>query len=244
MIYKTHASKWHFLFSFAFLISGYCRAGDVKDFVKKIQLEDGRIALKKQRLEKISALAKARASEAAKATTAPTITVSTEPGPSKPTEGLTPRAETAPGTLAAPRPVAGIGNSPIHPSLPPKPGSPSKLPSSSQEPLKTSTPSPRPADAVAPAPAVLPVTAPILAPAPATLDPEIAKHEEVGDIFGTCASLFFVTDSPPRISTDGRGLRFVQLVINICSISVKLELVTLKPLPKKSRKRERKRKRV
>jgi len=139
--------------------------------VKKIKLEDGRIAPKKQRL---SALAKARASEAAKTT--PSITV-VEPASSKP-EVLTPRAETSPGTLAAPRPIVGVGSSPIHPSLPPKPGSPSKLLSSSQEPFKSATPSPRPADAVAPAPAVLPVAAPILAPTPPILDPEIAKYEE------------------------------------------------------------------
>lgn len=199
----------------ATLILGFCRTGDVKDFVKKIKLEDGKIALKKQRLEKISALAKARASDAAKATTAPPTLTALDNAPSKP-EGATLRIESALGSLAAPRPVTSVGNSPIHPSLPPKPGSPSKFTSSSQEPLKNATVSPRVADAVAPTPAIQPVTQPISAPAPAIVDPEIAKYEEVGSMF---AQSLFDTDYPPRINSDGRGLRFVQLVISTCNIS-------------------------
>lgn len=158
---------------------GYHRTGDVKDFVKKIKLEDGKIALKKQRLEKISALAKSRASEAVKATTAPPT--ASDNAPSK--LESTPRTESALGSLAAPRPVTSVGNSPIHPSLPPKPGSPSKFTSSPQEPLKNATASPRVADTVVPTPAIQPVTQPISAPAPAIVDPEIAKYEEVGSMF-------------------------------------------------------------
>lgn len=169
--------------SLAILILGYCRTGDVKDFVKKIKLEDSKIALKKQRLEKISALAKARASEAAKVTITlpPTLTAS-ESAPSK-LEGATPRTESVLGGLAAPRPVTSVGNSPIHPSLPPKPGSPSKFTSSSQEPLKNAAASPRVADTVAPTAATQPLTQPISVPAPAIVDPEIAKYEEVGSVF-------------------------------------------------------------
>ena len=199
----------------ATLILGFCRTGDVKDFVKKIKLEDGKIALKKQKLEKISALAKARASEAAKATIAPPTLTAPDNAPSK-LEAATPRIESAPGSLAAPRPVTGVGNSPIHPSLPPKPGSPSKFTSSSQESLKNATASPRVADVVAPTPAIQPVTQPIALLAPATVDPEIAKYEEVRYM---SAQLLFDADYPPRINSDGPGLRFVQLVISTCNIS-------------------------
>jgi len=136
--------------------------------------------MKKQRLEKISALAKIRASEAAKSTTSPPTQIASDNASSK-VEGATPRAESALGSLAAPRPVTGVGNSPIHPSLPPKPGSPSKFTSPSQEPLKNATSSPRVVDAVTPTPTIQPATQPISAPA--LVDPEIAKYEEVGFVF-------------------------------------------------------------
>ena len=132
------------------------RPGDVKDFVKKIKLEDGKIALRKKRLEKMAANAKAKAA----APPPPTIVVTPDVSSVK--------VESRPDpTLRL------LSSSPLHPSLPPKPGSPSKLPSL-QEPPKIVPTVPTPAPA--PPPAV-----PAATPAPVTtsVDDEIAKYEDV-----------------------------------------------------------------
>lgn len=133
------------------------RPGDVKDFVKKIKLEDGKIALRKKRLEKMAANAKAKAA----APPPPTIVVTPDVSSVK--------VESRPDpTLRL------LSSSPLHPSLPPKPGSPSKLPSLPQEPPKIVPTVPTPAPA--PPPAV-----PAATPAPVTtsVDDEIAKYEDV-----------------------------------------------------------------
>ena len=148
-------------------ISCIPRPGDVKDFVKKIKLEDGKIALRKKKLDRISALAKAKAAAANPAPPPPTIVVTPDVSSVVKVESPGPRPDPTPSALTAPRPLT---NSPLHPSLPPKPGSPSKPVSLSQEPAKIATTAP------APPPAPVP-TAP--APTASTVDDEIAKYEEV-----------------------------------------------------------------
>ncbi|KAF8131614.1 THO complex subunit 1 transcription elongation factor-domain-containing protein [Boletus edulis] len=93
------------------------QAGDVKDFVKKIKQEDARMEMRKKTLAKTAErIAQARAKAAAQATEGPTPSQEIAAEPAK-VEPIT----------AAPPPVAG---SPIHPSLPPKPGTsvPTRLP--------------------------------------------------------------------------------------------------------------------
>ncbi|KAF8167499.1 THO complex subunit 1 transcription elongation factor-domain-containing protein [Crassisporium funariophilum] len=152
--------------------------GDVKDFVKKIKLEDNRIALRRQRLERMSAMAKARAAALVVAEIpAPSLVVTPDDNVAK--IESPPRPDSSANTLSTPRSVTGVGNSPLHPSLPPKPGSPSKPASSSQEPVKIAAPTPIVAPTPAPAPvAVVPAT-PVPPAAPTPVDDEIAKFEEV-----------------------------------------------------------------
>jgi hypothetical protein len=123
--------------------------------VKKIKLEDGRIALRKQRLDKISALAKAKAAAANPPPLPPTIVVTPDVSSVTKVESPAPRPDPTPSTTTAPRP----SSSPLHPSLPPKPGSTNVAP-------------PVPAPTVAPGPA--PVTT--------LVDDEIAKYEEVSPL--------------------------------------------------------------
>ncbi|KAF4611518.1 hypothetical protein D9613_004115 [Agrocybe pediades] len=153
--------------------------GEVKDFVKRIKQEDAKINLRKQRLERIAKSKAAAAPAPAKTPVenpTPAIVISSTETHAATQPDTTHRSEPTPGTLAAPRPVSGMGNSPIHPSLPPKPGSPSKPASSSQEPVKSATSSPSIAPIPSPVPA--PVAAQVPAPAPEPVDPEIAKYEE------------------------------------------------------------------
>ena len=142
--------------------------------MKKIKLEDGKIALRKRRLEKIAALAKAKA--VANPPPPPTIVVTPDVSSAIKVESSAPRPDPTPSTLGAPRPSTGLSNSPLHPSLPPKPGSPSKPISLSQEPPKIAPTTTN----VAPAPPT-PAAAATSAPAPVSIpvDDEIAKYEDV-----------------------------------------------------------------
>ncbi|KAF9486342.1 UDP-glucose 4-epimerase [Pholiota conissans] len=155
--------------------------GDVKDFVKKIKLEDARISLRKKQLEKI-AIAKARQTAAAvqppSNPTPPAIVVSSEASAVNKPETPSHRPETTPGALVAPRPISGSSASPLHPSLPPKPGSPSKAASSSQEPVRTAAPTPTNAPIVTPVPTGTPAPISLSLPAPIPVDAEILKYEE------------------------------------------------------------------
>ena len=134
--------------------------------MKKIKLEDGKIALRKKRLDKISALAKAKATAANPPAPPPTIVVTPDISSVIKVESSATRPDPTPSTLTAPRP----SSSPLHPSLPPKPGSTNA--------------------SVAP-----PVPAATLVPAPVTstpvVDDEIARYEEVSSsIAGTSCGLF------------------------------------------------------
>lgn len=80
--------------------------------------------------------------------------------------------------LAAPKPLP-VGHSPLHPSLPPKPGTPSKLANSSQESPKAANVLPIPPTPTVP---TVPATSNTPVPLPAAttpVDPIIARHEEV-----------------------------------------------------------------
>ncbi|KAG2022699.1 UDP-glucose epimerase [Coprinopsis cinerea AmutBmut pab1-1] len=141
--------------------------GDVKDFVKQLKRYDAQIEMRKRQLAMAAervAKAQARAA-AAKAAAAPPA-----PAPA-PTPSEKPEGKQEP-ELAAPKPVPAAGNSPLHPSLPPKPGSPVK-PSPSQEAPKAATPAPAAPTPTPSAPAPSPFV-----PPPPTTDPQIKKFEE------------------------------------------------------------------
>lgn len=153
-----------------------CRPGDVKDFVKKIKLEDARISNRKKIIEKM-ALARMRQA-AAKSVTPHLPQV---PSATSKSDASTNPLETIAGALAAPRPITSLGNSLLHPSLPPKPTSPSKLASSSQEPVKPDTAPATTSAGVASAPVSAPASTVVPVPAPVALpiDSEIIKCEDV-----------------------------------------------------------------
>jgi hypothetical protein len=148
------------------------RPGDVKDFVKKIKQEDARIELRKRNLAKTAerlALAQAKVAAAKAAVTAET-------------KETVPSASTSAETLSTPRPSVGSNpmSSPLHPSLPPKPGSPVK-PSLSQDTARNATPAPAVPVIAAPVPtpSPAPTPTPTLAPTIALPDEQISKFEEV-----------------------------------------------------------------
>ena len=143
----------------------------MKDFVKKIKQEDARIELRKKNLAKTAerlALAQAKAA-AAKAA------VTTE------TKETLPSASASAETLSAPRPLVGSNqtSSSLHPSLPPKPGSPVK-PSLPQDTARNATPAPAVPVIVAPVPAPSPAPTPV--PTATLPDEQILKFEEVSPL--------------------------------------------------------------
>ncbi|KAJ7754993.1 THO complex subunit 1 transcription elongation factor-domain-containing protein [Mycena maculata] len=89
------------------------RAGEVKDFVKKIKQEDARISIRQKQLAKVAATAEART--AAQAKTKAESDAVMEPVSQKETGP----EDTTSSRTKAPNPVG----SPLHPSLPAKPGS-------------------------------------------------------------------------------------------------------------------------
>ena len=148
----------------------------MRDFAKKIKMEDSRITLRRQQLEKV-AQHKARALAQKSETEAKDVKMSDTA--SEPTTTAT--ATPVPLVIAQPIPTTPAQNT-LHPSLPLKP-------SSSPAPVQGPSPSPAPAPAPVPAPvtqiqAQPPVrsTPPPLAPtqtlASLISDSVIAKHEE------------------------------------------------------------------
>ena len=149
------------------------RPGEVKDFAKKIKMEDARINLRKQQLEKI-VQQKARALAQQKAETEmKDVKMSDTTPESTTTTGSAP----VPLVIVQPIPTAPVQNT-LHPSLPLKPSS---------SPAPAQAPSPSPAPAPAP-PAVTQIqiqpparSTPPPAPVPLSTFPSdsvIAKHEE------------------------------------------------------------------
>jgi hypothetical protein len=137
----------------------------VKDFVKKIKLEDNKIEMRKKTLARQAERIAAARAKAAAATT----------GTSTPGAQENAVEQTKPATSAT------TAGGPLHPSLPAKPGSasPPKASEASQaQPTPTltpPTPAPAPSDpAPTPAPAPAPA-APVITPS----DEQILKLEEV-----------------------------------------------------------------
>ncbi|KAG6829776.1 hypothetical protein H0H92_003566 [Tricholoma furcatifolium] len=184
--------------------------GDVKDFVKKIKMEDQRIELRKKQLARLRPPPPPLKKEETPAPMPPVKVEVTpapmkvdEPSPSKPS---TPAPAPPPSdTLAAPQPqLANAGASPLHPSLPPKPGSaplkpPTPVPTPTPTPTATTAPAPAGGEGseqqAAPTPAPAPAPAPSPTPAPEEPkpkpkpkavvlppDPMIAKYEEASII--------------------------------------------------------------
>ncbi|KAJ6469590.1 THO complex subunit 1 transcription elongation factor-domain-containing protein [Mycena vitilis] len=132
------------------------QAGDVRDFLKKIKQEDARIAMRQKHLAKLASAAEARTAAAAAAAAPPKVKAEDTTMEAPP-----PAADDS----ATARPAASNpAGSPIHPSLPAKPGSPT----TAETPSIT-------AAASAPAPTV--TAAPPATPAPST-DDQIMKLEE------------------------------------------------------------------
>lgn len=142
----------------------------MKDFVRKIKQEDARIALKRQKI------AKARAA-AVTAMNHPLTISNASTGQS---ESLAARPEDPSIAFAMPRPAPGQITSPpsLHPSLPPKPGTPLKI----QEP-KSIVPSSNATQL-----ANVRVSTPV-PPAAALVDPEIARCEDVSIRIGFLLAL-------------------------------------------------------
>ena len=169
------------------------RPGDVKDFVKKIKQEDARMDMRKRNLARAAeriAQAKAKAAAAAKA--------EEEAATNKPLESSTPAPVDA--TLPVSRPINAPA-SPLHPSLPPKPGSsPSKLPLSQDVVMKDATTVATPSiETAAPTPPPASSQAP-LAPSEPTkppVDEQLLKLEEVGkhsEHLNSISHLFFPSE--------------------------------------------------
>jgi hypothetical protein len=113
----------------------------VKDFAKKIKMEDARINLRKQQLEKI-AQQKARAlAQAQQKVETETKDVKMSDMPLESTATLTTITTPAPPVIVQPVPTMPTQNT-LHPSLPLKP-------SSSPAPVQAASPSPAPAPAPA-----------------------------------------------------------------------------------------------
>ncbi|KAJ6463746.1 THO complex subunit 1 transcription elongation factor-domain-containing protein [Mycena vulgaris] len=135
------------------------QAGDVKDFLKKIKQEDAKIAIRQKYLAKVSSAAEAKLATAqAKIKAESDTNIDLTPNKETDLDNATSVPTSRP---TAPNPAG----SPIHPSLPAKPGSPA----SSERPLTPTVANPAPAPA-APAPPP--------APAPST-DEQIIKLEDV-----------------------------------------------------------------
>ncbi|KAJ7204388.1 THO complex subunit 1 transcription elongation factor-domain-containing protein [Mycena pura] len=136
------------------------RPGEIKDFVKDIKRTDVRID---QRRKKLAIAAEKAAAAAAQAKIKPEP-VTTEPAQPPKNETLSENATLNPAPLP---PISNSASSPLHPSLPAKPGSPAAV----AERASTST-------VATPAPVqVTPTATPAPPPAPATDDQIISLEE-------------------------------------------------------------------
>ena len=178
--YVTYLFFFLLVFFFSDADSWFDRPGEVKDFAKKIKMEDARINLRKQQLEKI-ALQKARAQAQAQAqqkaeSETKDVRMSDVTSESTTTQAAT-SSTPAPPVIVQPVPTTPAQNT-LHPSLPLKPDS-------SPAPVQVPSPSPIPVPAAVtqlqtqpparstPPPPPVPAQQPTLPP-----DSIIAKHEE------------------------------------------------------------------
>ncbi|RPD64553.1 hypothetical protein L227DRAFT_649768 [Lentinus tigrinus ALCF2SS1-6] len=152
--------------------------GDVKDFVRKIKQEDARIDMRKKMLTKqAERIAQARTKAAALKEGAPA------PGLSLPAVATPTPASTVLPSSASASSQDGLKApgtpTPLHPSLPAKPGTtPVPGESAAASPARISTPNPPPAAPATPTPA--PPPTPATEPAPIVLPPDeqLMKYEE------------------------------------------------------------------
>ncbi|KAF9446133.1 UDP-glucose 4-epimerase [Macrolepiota fuliginosa MF-IS2] len=142
-----------YLHSLTAHLLSFFRPGEVKDFVKKIKLEDNRIEIRKKTLARV----------AERQTSAKALVHATE----NPTDSLM-NVDTPTSTPPAPNPALSVTTaSLLHPSLPPRPTT-TQVPSTQNTPAPTAVPSPAPSTPT-PAP-------PIKKAEP--VDSQIAKFEE------------------------------------------------------------------
>ncbi|OJA18064.1 hypothetical protein AZE42_05422 [Rhizopogon vesiculosus] len=169
--------------------------GDVKDFVKKVKQEDARIEMRRKQLMKNAerlAQARAKAAAAIAESTGPSTATQETPAPAPtPIPAAETKVEPPTTSLPALLAVPGIPSSPLHPSLPPKPGSsPIKplteagatSPPSTAAPAPPSSmiaaPTPTPAAASASASTSETISAAVPSPAPPLTDDQITRFEE------------------------------------------------------------------
>ncbi|KAG6849396.1 hypothetical protein H0H93_008842, partial [Arthromyces matolae] len=167
-------------------LENYFQPGDVKDFLKKIKMEDQRIDLRKKFLMKKLEAQQRLSAPKKEATPVPLEAPVKTEEPSKPSTPVPPSSLSVPSAT----------NSPLHPSLPPKPGS-SPIPTSTSQDVEMAEPPSKTAPALNPsAPSFVPSPSPAPTPAPEATpvepkplelppDGQISKHEE--------ASLTFIT---------------------------------------------------
>ncbi|KAG0703685.1 THO complex subunit 1 transcription elongation factor-domain-containing protein [Suillus ampliporus] len=167
--------------------------GDVKDFVKKVKQEDARIEMRRKQLMKTAerlaqARAKAAAAAASQESTAPQDVPAAAPTLAPAAE--TPKAEPPAVSFSPLFSMPSASSSPLHPSLPPKPGSspiksfteagassPARPPITPAPPSSTiAAPTPTPTPAAASATETSPAAVP--SPAPPLTDDQIARYEE------------------------------------------------------------------
>ena len=203
--------------------------GEVKDYAKRVQQEDARIEMRKKttsRLAQVQARVGRNASPVQLPATTPSETASLNVlKPDQPVARPTTPSRIAPS----------ISNSLLHPSLPPKPGSPvpQKSPMLSSLPVHTGpivAPTPKLANSPAPL-STLKSTA-VAVP----VDEQLAKFEEVQHLSVICLRLFVLT-CVSRTSNGGPGLLSAQPVTIIFNILERLELVMCSFWLKKLRER-------
>ena len=158
------------------------RPGEVKDFAKKIKMEDARINLRKQQLEKIAQQrARAQAQAQAQAQTQPRVETAQkdvkmlDTAPEPATSSATTGPTSVPLVIVQPVPTAPAQNT-LHPSLPLKPSS---SPTPVQAPSPSPAPAPTPVTQIQIQPPVRSTPPPTPAQ-PSALPPDsiMAKHEE------------------------------------------------------------------
>ncbi|KAL4250311.1 hypothetical protein ABKN59_003143 [Abortiporus biennis] len=144
------------------------QAGDVKDFVKKVKLEDARIDMrKKQLLKTAERIAQARAKAAA----------ASAPSPAPVPVPVTPQEPVPAPVPTAPRSMPSSGPVPLQHPLPAKPGTSPPKPQPTLEPSPAPV-VPTPAPVVTPSPAPAPVPIPVPPPVELPPDEQITKYEE------------------------------------------------------------------
>ncbi|KAI0652734.1 UDP-glucose 4-epimerase [Trametes meyenii] len=146
--------------------------GDVKDFVRKVKQEDTRMDMRrKQLLQKAERMAQARAKAAAlkEGASAPATPATASPAPTHPPSQPVAVQQDNPNGPRHNQPPPGATATPLHPSLPAKPGTtPAPGDSAAPSPARVATPNPPSAPAATPASSV-PASMPVSAPAPATV---------------------------------------------------------------------------